>query len=228
MPRRPERDAAGCRVAPVERLAGDHREHGRRIGDRARVRSDRVLRVRDRHDPARLVRPTVGLMPTTPFGSRGRRCCRRSRCRAQRRRDSPRRRHPIPNSSRTDCDRSRTDCCICPPRPLQPLIEWNERKFAHSHRLVFPRMTAPPARSLPRPWNRAAPAPDQRKRAGRRLHPIAGVDVVLQQDRNAMQRSEHRPRGAARLPRAPCQRVRIELDDGIQVRAASRRWPECD
>src|SRR5439155_6870136 len=35
----------------------------------------------------------------------------------------------------------------CPPRALQPLDEWLERKFAHSLRLVFPRMTAPAARS---------------------------------------------------------------------------------
>src|SRR5437762_11926260 len=31
----------------------------------------------------------------------------------------------------------------CPPRPLQPLTEWVDRKLAHSLRLVFPRITAP-------------------------------------------------------------------------------------
>src|SRR2546422_10793769 len=36
---------------------------------------------------------------------------------------------------------------VCPPRPLQPLIEREPRKFAHSLRLVFPSMTAPAARS---------------------------------------------------------------------------------
>src|SRR6185369_5267974 len=35
----------------------------------------------------------------------------------------------------------------CPPRPLQPLDEWLERKFAHSLRLVLPRSTAPASRS---------------------------------------------------------------------------------
>src|SRR5262249_16791457 len=35
-----------------------------------------------------------------------------------------------------------------PPRPLQPLDEWNERKFAHSLKVVLPRITAPAARSL--------------------------------------------------------------------------------
>src|SRR5258708_2091005 len=36
--------------------------------------------------------------------------------------------------------------CVCPPRPDQPLIDSNDRKFAHSERLVLPRITAPPAR----------------------------------------------------------------------------------
>src|ERR1700732_3523243 len=35
---------------------------------------------------------------------------------------------------------------VCPPRPDQPLIDSKERKFAHSDRVVFPRITAPPAR----------------------------------------------------------------------------------
>src|SRR5580698_8613326 len=36
---------------------------------------------------------------------------------------------------------------VCPPRPLHPLTERDERKLAHSLRLVFPRITAPAARS---------------------------------------------------------------------------------
>src|SRR4051794_27448500 len=32
---------------------------------------------------------------------------------------------------------------VCPPRALQPLDEWVERKFAHSLRFVLPRITAP-------------------------------------------------------------------------------------
>src|SRR5687767_8671921 len=35
---------------------------------------------------------------------------------------------------------------VCPPRPLQPLDERVERKFAHSLRFVLPRITAPAAR----------------------------------------------------------------------------------
>ena len=36
---------------------------------------------------------------------------------------------------------------VCPPTALQPEIEWVERMFAHSLRLVLPRITAPAARS---------------------------------------------------------------------------------
>ena len=36
---------------------------------------------------------------------------------------------------------------VWPPTALQPEIEWFERMFAHSLRLVLPRMTAPAARS---------------------------------------------------------------------------------
>src|SRR5882724_12834207 len=36
---------------------------------------------------------------------------------------------------------------VCPPRPLHPLDECVERKFAHSLRFVLPRITAPAARS---------------------------------------------------------------------------------
>src|SRR5262249_59505468 len=36
---------------------------------------------------------------------------------------------------------------VWPPRPLQPLLECVDRKFAHSLRLVLPRITAPASRS---------------------------------------------------------------------------------
>src|SRR5207302_1474963 len=48
----------------------------------------------------------------------------------------------------------------CPPRPDQPLEEKKERKFAHSLRFVLPRMTAPPARSFAatvEAWSAGAP-----------------------------------------------------------------------
>src|SRR5205085_10549293 len=37
---------------------------------------------------------------------------------------------------------------VWPPRPLQPLVDFPDLKLAHSLRLVFPRITAPAARSL--------------------------------------------------------------------------------
>jgi len=37
---------------------------------------------------------------------------------------------------------------VWPPRPLQPLVEWLERKLAHSLRLVLPRITAPASRNF--------------------------------------------------------------------------------
>src|SRR5262249_13465032 len=37
---------------------------------------------------------------------------------------------------------------VNPPRPLHPLVEWLDRMFAHSLRLVFPSITAPAARSF--------------------------------------------------------------------------------
>ena len=48
---------------------------------------------------------------------------------------------------------------VCPPRPLQPLLAWLERKLAHSLRLVLPRISAPALRSRStRPASRAAGA----------------------------------------------------------------------
>src|SRR5687767_6407010 len=44
--------------------------------------------------------------------------------------------------------RSRTyGFLVWPPRPLHPLLECVDRKFAHSLRLVLPRITAPASRS---------------------------------------------------------------------------------
>src|SRR5712692_2437653 len=99
--------------------------------------------------PPRLVRPTVGLMPTTLLTFAGQTM--------------------LPSVSvptLTDVKFAATAAAdpelephalrsieyglfVSPPRPDQPLLEKNERKFAHSERLDLPRMTAPPARSFP-------------------------------------------------------------------------------
>src|SRR2546425_3101216 len=98
--------------------------------------------------PDRLTRPTVGLIPTIPFAVAGQTI-------------EPSVSVPIataerfaatatpepeldPHGLRFSAYGFRTR----PPRPLQPLVEWVERKFAHSLRFVLPRMTAPASRSF--------------------------------------------------------------------------------
>ena len=97
----------------------------------------------------------------------------------------------------------------CPPRPLQPLVDLVERKFAHSLRLVLPRITAPAARRRSATnASRAGDRPLQRQRPGRRHHAIAGVDVVLDEDRDAVQRPAHAPAFALRVERVGDRRAR--------------------
>src|SRR5919198_2933430 len=96
--------------------------------------------------PPRLVRPTVGLMPTTPLTFAGQTML-------------PSVSVPRPTAVKlaaTDAPEpelephalrsSEYGLCVSPPRPDQPLVEKKERKFAHSERFVFPRITAPAAR----------------------------------------------------------------------------------
>src|SRR5215472_14581543 len=96
--------------------------------------------------PARLMRPTVGLIPTRPFAPDGHTI-------------EPSVSVPTPIAARfaaiaapvPELDpqglRSRAyGFFVWPPRPLQPLVECVERKFAHSLRLVLPRMTTPAER----------------------------------------------------------------------------------
>src|SRR5258706_13177173 len=98
--------------------------------------------------PARLVSPTVGLIGTTPLALPGQTM--------------------LPSVSEPNdtvaklADAAAAEpaldpqglrsmpygLCVWPPRPDQPLIDSNERKLAHSDRLVLPRITAPPARRL--------------------------------------------------------------------------------
>src|SRR5579864_193126 len=97
--------------------------------------------------PARLSSPSVGLMPTRPFALEG---------------DTmePSVSVPMATAARLaaiaapepelDPEVFRSSAygfLARPPRPLQPLVECVERKFAHSLRLVLPRMTAPASRS---------------------------------------------------------------------------------
>src|SRR5712691_3544010 len=98
--------------------------------------------------PARLVTPTVGLMPTTLLTLAGQTML-------------PSVSEPIDTAAKlADAAAAEPELepqalrsseyglWVSPPRPDQPLVEKKERKFAHSERFVLPRMTAPPARSF--------------------------------------------------------------------------------
>src|SRR5580698_7781166 len=98
--------------------------------------------------PARLIRPSVGLMPTRPLAEAGQTT-------------EPSVSEPTATAQRLAAVaapgpelepqglRSRAyGFVVWPPRPLHPLLEWLERMFAHSLRLVLPRITAPDSRSF--------------------------------------------------------------------------------
>ena len=161
--------------------------------------------------PRRLTSPTVGLMPTSAVDApTGRRSSRRSRCRRRRRARFAATAAPEPELDPHGLRSSAYGLFVCPPRPLQPLDECDERKFAHSLRFVLPRITAPAARR--RATTNASCAARrrlERERAGRRHHAVGGVDVVLDQDRDAVQRTAQRPRlalGVERVARSPARR----------------------
>ena len=69
--------------------------------------------------------------------------------------------------------------------------------------------------------------PDQRQRAGRGLHRVVGGDVVLEQDRDAVQRTTVRARPAFAIePRGDPDRLRVGLDDGAEQRVQSIDPPQ--
>src|SRR5262249_28610384 len=98
--------------------------------------------------PPRLVRPIVGLIPTTLLTLAGQTML-------------PSVSVPSPTAEKLAATEaaepelephalrsSEYGLLTSPPRPDQPLVEKKERKFAHSERPVFPRIPAPPARNL--------------------------------------------------------------------------------
>src|SRR5438874_2698881 len=98
--------------------------------------------------PERLVRPTVGLIPTTLFDEAGQRIepsvSVPSEAAARLAATATADPELEPQGERSSTYGLRT----CPPRPLHPLDEAVERKFAHSLIFVLPRMIAPAARSV--------------------------------------------------------------------------------
>src|SRR5579864_17994 len=98
--------------------------------------------------PARLVRPTVGLMPTTPFALAGQTTLPSVSVPSDTVAKFADAAAPDPELEPQGLRSIPYGLLVCPPRPDHPLMDSKERKFAHSERFVFPRITAPPARRL--------------------------------------------------------------------------------
>src|SRR6266852_2869409 len=96
--------------------------------------------------PARLVSPTVGLMPTTPFAFAGQTMLPSVSLPNETVAKFADAAAPEPELEPQGLRSMPYGLCVCPPRPDHPLIDSKDRKFAHSDRLVLPRITAPPAR----------------------------------------------------------------------------------
>src|SRR5260370_15282245 len=94
--------------------------------------------------PARLVSPTVGLMPTTPFAFAGHTMLPSVSLPNDTAANFADAAAPEPELEPQRVRSMPYGLCVCPPRPDQPLMDSNERKFAHSDRLVLPRITAQP------------------------------------------------------------------------------------
>src|SRR5258708_15143640 len=98
--------------------------------------------------PARLVRPTVGWMPTTPFALAGQTMLPSVSVPKDTVAKFAEAAAPEPELEPQGLRLMPYGLLVCPPRPDHPLIDSKERKLAHSDRFVFPRITAPPARRL--------------------------------------------------------------------------------
>src|ERR1700674_2384533 len=98
--------------------------------------------------PARLVSPTVGLMATTPLALPGQTMLPSVSEPNDTVAKFAEAAAPEPELEPQGLRSMPYGLCVCPPRPDQPLIDSNERKFAHSDRGVLPRIPAPPLRRL--------------------------------------------------------------------------------
>src|ERR687888_266133 len=98
--------------------------------------------------PARLVSPTVGLSPTTPFAFPGQTTLPSVSVPSDTAAQLADAAAPLPELEPHGLRAMPYGLLDWTPRPDQPLVDSKERKFAHSERFVLPRMTAPPARKL--------------------------------------------------------------------------------
>src|ERR1700681_4936015 len=98
--------------------------------------------------PERLTSPSVGLMPTSALTDEGltmEPSVSVPTARAQRLAAVA---APDPELDPLGLRSSTYGLRVWPPRPLQPLVEWLDRKLAHSLGFVLPRNTAPASRSF--------------------------------------------------------------------------------
>src|SRR3982074_1928649 len=97
--------------------------------------------------PARLTRPTVGLIPTTPLLLAGQTMLPSVSVPIETAVKFADGAAPEPELDPHGLRLIPEGLLDWPPRPDQPLVAEVERKLAHSLRVVFPRMTAPAARN---------------------------------------------------------------------------------
>ena len=211
------RGGGGRAVARIG--AGQRAEQRRRVGHGAAERAGGVLGVRDGDDARPAHQPDRRLEAHDAAGRR------RADDRAvglgadgHRAEVGGDGRAPSPSSSRTGFRSSTNGLRHWPPRALQPLDERVERMLAHSLMFALASRTAPAARSRSATCeSRGRDRALERQRAGRGRHPVGGVDVVLEQHRNAVQRAARRP-----WPPAPVEllgdgeRVGVGLDDRLE------------
>src|SRR5919198_4116731 len=89
--------------------------------------------------PARLVRPTVGLIPTTPLALPGHTMLPSVSVPSDTAAKFAEAAAPEPELEPHGLRSIPYGLCVWPPRPDQPLVDENERKLAHSERFVLPR-----------------------------------------------------------------------------------------
>src|ERR1017187_4769357 len=90
--------------------------------------------------PARLVRPTVGLIATTPLALPGQTMLPSVSLPKETAAKFAEAAAAEPALEPQGLRSRPYGLLVCPPRPDQPLIDSKERKFAHSERLVLPRI----------------------------------------------------------------------------------------
>src|SRR5271163_3297535 len=98
--------------------------------------------------PVRLISPTVGLSPASPFADDGQTIDPSVSVPTPATQKLAETAAPVPELDPQGLRSSAYGLRVSPPRPLHPLVEWLERMLAHSLRLVLPRITAPDSRSF--------------------------------------------------------------------------------